>query len=288
MSNIHPVGTDDAEPVRNGSVREGSVGDILLPAHVAAAYHVDRNATRLPGTEGRTFRSGSVAPRREQDAPTVEWTARVLWSLPEKGFRIEQPLAAPDGSWVVDAWTAWTFLVGRPATPADAADVAEAVQALHHELASIPFARHLTDQAGFADRVAWGDDVLPSALPESIDDSIHDLVAIRRTVSGLRDQVIHGDLNFYNILIADGEAPGFIDFSPYWRPPEFAMAIAAYWLGPYLGDTSVLSHFDHVRAFDQMLIRVALRQLLRLIEPEGLEWADEFVRAATVVRQWAG
>lgn len=246
-----------------------------------------RSATQLAGTEGRTYRSGEVVLRREQYAAEMEWTAGVLRSLTEERFRIERPLLAVDGRWSVDGWTAWTFLDGRSAVPDDAPAVAEAVEALHRSLASIPYAPHLTDRAGFADRVAWDDDALPAILPPAIDTAVRRLVAIRRPVPGLRNQVIHGDLNFHNILVAEGQTPGFIDFSPYWRPPEFATAVAAYWLGPYLGDTSVLAHFDHVRMFDQMLIRVALRQLLRLIEMDKLRWADEYVRATDLVLRWA-
>jgi len=76
-----------------------------------------------------------------------------------------------------------------------------------------------------------------------------------------------------------------IDLSPYWRPPEFATAIAAYWLGPYQGDTAVLHHFAQVRELDQMLVRVGIRQLSRLVETGGLEYADEFTRAADVICQ---
>jgi Ser/Thr protein kinase RdoA (MazF antagonist) len=88
--------------------------------------------------------------------------------------------------------------------------------------------------AGLADQVAWGD-VAPPHMPEQIAGAVRALILLCAPVTGLQNQVIHGDLKHHNILIAPGEAPAFIDFSPYWRPPEFAAAIAAYWLGPYHG-----------------------------------------------------
>jgi uncharacterized protein (TIGR02569 family) len=211
------------------------------------------------------------------------WRLEVVHALSAEAFRIERPLRAFDGAWIVDGWTASTFLEGRSATPADAAAVAEATVALHEALASVPYASHLTAEAGLADRVAWGDEALPSPLPAPVDRPIRALAQVRRPVAGLRNQVIHGDLNYLNILIAPEQAPGFIDFSPYWRPPEFAAAIAAYWLGPYEGNTVVLRHFSHIRELDQMLVRVAIRQLLRLVQMNTLAWAEEFVRAADVV-----
>ncbi len=53
-----------------------------------------------------------------------------------------------------------------------------------------------------------------------------------------------------------------IDMTPYWRPAEFALAVFAYWLGPYRGDSSMLSAFTHIREFDQLLIRAGLRTIL--------------------------
>ena len=259
------------------------MSEVRLPAHVAAAFGVDQDAAVLPGTERRTYRSGNVVLRHGAHGSGLLWSLEVLRSLSPEGFRMERPLRARDGEWIVAGWTAWTFLEGRSATPADAADVAAAVFALHEALASVPYARRLTDEAGFADRVAWGDGPLPASLPEQVDRPLRMLIQLRRPVTGLRNQVIHGDLNQHNILIVPGQTPGFIDFSPYWRPPEYAAAIAAYWLGPYHGNTAVLRHFSRVRELEQMLVRVAMRQLLRLVQIDALEWAEEFTQAADKV-----
>jgi hypothetical protein len=39
-------------------------------------------------------------------------------------------------------------------------------------------------------------------------------------------QLVHADLGG-NVLFAPGLAPAIIDFSPYWRPPGYAEAVAA-------------------------------------------------------------
>jgi len=261
------------------------MSNVLLDARVAAAFGVEREAQALAGTEERTYRVGNVVLRDGVEGTALLWKIGVLRQIQEDGFRVERPIATHDGRWIVNGWTAWTFLGGHSATPADAAVVYRGAQSLHAALATIPYAGHLTAEAGPADREAWGDAPLPPQLPEQIATSLCKLVALRRPVARLHDQVIHGDLNYHNILIAPGQPLGFIDFSPYWRPPEFAAAIAAYWLGPYQGDTAVLHHFAHMRELDQMLIRVGIRQLLRLVEAGGLEYADEFTQAADIICQ---
>jgi uncharacterized protein (TIGR02569 family) len=262
------------------------VSEVRLPAQVAAAFGVDEEAADLPGTERRTYRSGNVVLRHGSGGSGLLWSIELLDTLRPETFRIERPIRARSGEWVVAGWTAWTFLEGQSATSADAADVAAATCALHEALACVPYVRQLTDDAGLADRVAWGEEAVPSPLPEQVDRPLCMLAQLRRPVTGLRNQVIHGDLNYHNILVHPGQAPGFVDFSPYWRPPEFAAAIAAYWLGPYQGNTPALRHFSQVRELKQMLIRVAMRQLLRLVQMDALEWAEEFAQAADEVYEF--
>jgi uncharacterized protein (TIGR02569 family) len=262
------------------------MSEFRLPTHVAAAFGVDQEIKVLPGMERRTYRSGNVVLRYGSSGSGLLWSLEVLQALRPEGFRIEQPIRARTGEWFVAGWTAWTFLEGQSATPADAAEVAAATRDLHDALASVPYAPHLTSEAGFADRIAWDEEAMPSLLPEQVDRPLRVLAQLRRPVAGLRNQVIHGDLNQHNILITPGQTPGFIDFSPYWRPAEFAAAVAAYWLGPYQGNIAVLRHFSQVRELEQMLVRVAMRQLLRLVQTNTLEWAEEFAQAADAVAEF--
>ncbi len=144
------------------------MSNLLLDAHVAAAFGVERETQALTGTERRTYRVGNVVLRYGTKGPALLWKIGVLRHIQGNGFRIERPIPARDGRWIVEGWTAWTFLAGQSATPADAA---------------------------------------------------------------------------------------------------------------------VLRHFAQVRELDQMLVRVGIRQLSRLVEAGGLEYADEFTRAADVICQ---
>jgi len=96
-------------------------------------------------------------------------------------------------------------------------------------------------------------------------------------------QLVHGDLSHENVLISEGEAPGFIDFTPFWAPAEFAGAMFANWIGPRLGDVVVLDAFSDEPHFRQLLLRASIRMLLVVSELRGVEdWRTER-RAAELV-----
>ncbi len=113
---------------------------------------------------------------------------------------------------------------------------------------------------GKADRWCWG--AKPDAIHPKVKPLVDQLYDLWRPIEALEPQLIHGDLNPENILIAPHLPPAFIDFSPFWRPVEFALGMYANWIGPRQGDVSVLHCFQQIRAFDQMLIRASLRMLL--------------------------
>lgn len=141
--------------------------------------------------------------------------------------------------------------------------VIAAIQAFHQALASTacpPYLANRDSPFDRADKAAWTDTTID--VDERFTPIIAPLLQRKRPVEGLDAQLIHGDLNEENILVAPNVAPAIIDMTPYWRPAEFAVAVFAYWLGPYRGDTSMLWAFTHIREFDQMLIRAGLRTIL--------------------------
>jgi Ser/Thr protein kinase RdoA (MazF antagonist) len=230
--------------------------------------------------------------RRFADDPAsaaeLQWKIDILRELQGSGFRTERPLVAGGERWVVDGWTAWSFVTGRPATCADAPAVLDAVEALHAALAPLPYRPVLTPL--LADRAAWDEEPLPRDLPAPLAGPLERLAALRRPLPDLRPQLIHGDLHYTNVLIAPAQPPAFIDWGLYWRPPEFAAAIAAYWLGPNLAAMDVLRHFARVPHLEQLLVRVAMRQLLFFVDdgppsPSALREVGVFVRSAELVAQ---
>jgi hypothetical protein len=206
-----------------------------------------------------------VVLRREHSADQVEasWLAETLSQIDQSGFRVPRPLPVTGGGWLAPGgWSAWTFLEGRPATPADAVAIATAITTFHRGLAGISYPPHLRLRDSLydrADRAAWEEGPAP-IVSGPFTESIARLAALRRPLPRLRRQLIHGDLNPENVLIAPGLPPAVIDVAPYWRPPGLALAIAAYWLGPWRGE-DVAPCFAQGRHFDQLLVRAGLRML---------------------------
>lgn len=266
---------------------------VVLSARVAAAFGVPREAHLLAGGFDRnTYRSGHVVLRRLGPDAVAEatWTAELfdrLHRLRSPDFRVPRPLRGAGGSWIVDGWTAETFLEGRAARRSDAPALVAAIQAFHAAIAHEPypdFRRKPVRPPNPWDRAdgwAWGE--LPVPVDPRLVAPLTRLARVRRPLPPLREQLIHGDLNPDNTLIAPGEPPAIIDMTPYWRPAGFAAAVAAYWLGPYRGDEHVLAHFEGVPHFDQLLVRAALRMLLTFRDLSDVGDVDQYAPAIDII-----
>jgi uncharacterized protein (TIGR02569 family) len=276
----------------------------LIDAEVACAFGVRRQVRRMFGSEKRTYlarpldarhSAAHVVLRRFSTNPErqarLQWQLDTLAALQGEGFRSERPIQARDGRWIVDGWTTWTFVEGRVSQGQDAPEVLDAVEAVHRALASVPYSPVLARYPSQADRVSWGEDPLPLGLPAVLLDPLERLASVRRPLEGLRPpQLIHGDMHWSNILIAPKMPPAFIDWGMAWRPPEYAAAIAAYWVGPNRGNEDVLRHFSRVPHLEQLLVRVAMRQLLFFVErgiPTHVPKLGSFGTAAEVVYRLA-
>jgi hypothetical protein len=196
---------------------------------------------RLPGGEGRTYTAGRLVFRREDNRDDATLIARIHARLPRsRAFRVSRPVPARCGSWV------------------------SPVTAFHGALAGLARPRLLARRDSpydRADKAAWGR--MPTGIGPTLTRFVGALARWRRPLLvRQRAQIIHGDLNPDNILVAAHAAPALIDLAPYWRPPGFALAVLAYWLGPHRGDRAVLDAFDHVPDFPQLLVRAALRSVL--------------------------
>src|SRR5215469_815242 len=237
---------------------------------VANAFGVSPDIALLPGGfDQKTYRSGEVVLRYlgEAAADAGNWNADLFDRLDQQGFRVAKPRRATNGSWVVNGWVAEGFLVGHSVTLHDVPAAIDAITAFHRALIGTPLPEYRKDEHTIWDRAdewAWGD------IPERIDPRLYALAsrpAILRTPVHLPDQLIHGDLNPDNILVADQLAPAIIDLAPYWRPAPLALAVLAYWVGPYRGNSAILEHFCGITAFDQMLVRAGLWKTLCQRDP---------------------
>lgn len=222
-----------------------------------------------------------------------QWIAEFTGRLAPGAYRLPQPVKTTNGRWITkDGWTAATFVEGRPATPADIPQCITALAELHRSLAVLgkhPFLDKNETPWGITHRASLDDGPgsVPAArlrIPPQLREPINALLALRRPIRFSKPQVIHGDLNPQNILVADGLPPTLIDFSPFWAPPEFGMAIFANWIGPRQGDGSVLGHFSGIPNFPQLLLRASLRMLYVMAVINRLEdWATSSEKTAAAI-----
>jgi len=270
----------------------------MIPEYVQRAFGLEGPIVRFAGSTTQTYRLGNVVLKRlhrtslesEHSLELAPWLAAELAQIEQVGFRLSLPLATHDDRWMLDdGWTAWTFIAGRPTSDNDVPSVIDAIRALHDRLGHVPKHPLLdanTTAWGFAHRHCWKK--CPQRVHPVLIELVTELYARYRPLPSLRRQLIHGDLNVDNILVTPEQPPGFIDFTPFWAPEDFAIAMFANWVGPRRGDVQVLRHFEGVPHFSQLLLRSAVRMLLVVSELNGVaDWErTPEKRAAELVLGW--
>ena len=250
-------------------------------AQIEKAFDVQGPLLLLPGGEGRTFKAGSAVFRRESDPEEAEFIANVVGSLRTQGFRVAVPLTTQAGGWIsAEGWSAWEYMDGEPMRPGDVPEVIEAVESFHRSLALVskpPYLDRRDSPYVRADRRAW-DEAAVEASSE-LRPFVEKLQAYAGPARTGPAQLIHGDLNPENVLIAPGAPPGIIDLTPYLRPPEYGLAILAYWMGPDRGELEILKKFTSIPNFDWMLVRAGLRELFI---------SDEFLKLGRPIKGGPG
>jgi uncharacterized protein (TIGR02569 family) len=151
-------------------------------------------------------------------------------------------------------------VAGEP-DPRRVDEVVRAGAVFHRAVAAVPHPPHLArrqDPWAYADRLAWDEHAPAGATAPS--PLLEPLFAARRPVD-LPAQIVHGDLAG-NVLFADGLPPAVIDWSPYWRPPAWAAAVAVIdalcW---HATSASVIDRWAHLPAWGQMLIRALIYRI---------------------------
>lgn len=236
---------------------------------------------QLPGGSQPTFRVGHAVLKRVNETSLennhspqlIQWVADFTTGLEVRDVRLPQPIATMDGRWITDdGWTAWTFLDGQHAMLSDIPACITGIAAFHQALARIAKHPLMDDNRtpwGQAHQWCWG--APPPGIQPQLRPLIEQLYILRQPIQTAPFQLIHGDLNPENILIAPGLPPAILDFSPFWAPADFALAIFANWIGPRRGDAAVLKQFAHIPNFAQLLIRAALRMLLVMVVIDRLD-----------------
>lgn len=186
----------------------------------------------LPGGQGSSVLAGPLVlkPHAAEHLAEARWSAEVVERIAGRavGFRVARPVRARDGALFVEGWGATEFLDGelRGAGPQDWPALVEAGRAYNEALRELPRPGLLdlrTHRWALADRVAFG---APYPDPVPAARLLLETLLRQRRPSAEPAQVIHGDLAG-NVLFSPGRPPAVIDFSPYWRPADYALAVAA-------------------------------------------------------------
>ncbi|MEO6502913.1 MAG: phosphotransferase [Jatrophihabitantaceae bacterium] len=216
----------------------------------------------LSGGQGRVWQAGSVILKPVDNQVEAEWVAELATTVAERGFRLSQPAPTVTGAWTVAGWSAWRRLAGSHSVTRWP-DVLRAGVALHQALAAVAepaFLAARDDDWSIAERLSWADE-LPAhpALRAPAERLASQLRPTRRA-----SQLIHGDLTG-NVLFADPAPPGIIDFTPYWRPASFGLAVvvadAVAWHGAGQPLLDVFRLLEPAES-RSMLARAALFRLL--------------------------
>lgn len=232
------------------------------PEHVRAAFGV-ADAEPEPAERGGWICAG-VLLAQAADTREAAWLARTVDGLQVDRVRLGRPLRSTDGRWVVSGWTATRELTGEPEPRHD--EVVAVSLRLHAATAELTKPAFLDGGAEngsmyrLADAAAWGEQEFAVPL-EAGGHWFRDLASARGPL-GLAPQVVHGDL-FGNVLFAGSAAPGVIGFAPYWRPPEWAAAVAVVdalaWGG---ADSGLLERWSSLREWPQALLRALLFRIV--------------------------
>lgn len=234
------------------------------PREVLDAFDVDgEDLVPLPGGQERSWRAGDVVLKPVNDPTEAEWVAEVLSELPEAGFRVSRPTRSRHGRWIEHGWSVGRIVDGVHDHGVERwPEVLDTCRAFHSALAAIDppaFVHARTDPWSIGDRAAWGTDEI--VVHEALRPLVERLRAALAPIV-LDAQVIHGDLAG-NVLYAPGLAPAVIDFCPYVRPADHALAIVvndavAWFDAPW----SIADHVSDVAHLPQLLRRAAIYRLV--------------------------
>jgi uncharacterized protein (TIGR02569 family) len=190
------------------------------------------------------------------------WTAHDVVRVPEP---VPAHLDSHDGAdpvWVVDGWAAHVFVPGRDTELLrEVEEVREASNLFHDCIALLERPDWFDDRDdpwAYGDRVAW-DGVAPMGTPGVL--QLTDRLVEALAPVSSPSQLVHGDI-LPNVLLADGRPPAVIDWPPYYRPAQFANAIAVTDAVTFRGGPlSLLDDWAAGPDWQQLLIRALLYRL---------------------------
>ena len=234
--------------------------------NIALAFGSNNTPKLLKGGQGETYRAGEIvlkpAPQNKEE---LLWSINLLNNLNNKKFRTVKYIKARNDSWVFKGWVAYKYIEGKHRNK-NIEDICNVAVDFHKAIKSIlkpTFLDARKDAWAMADKMAWGELPLPLYFQPTKD--ILTKLQNKRKKLNLKNQIIHGDISG-NILFNKKHSPTIIDFSPYWRPANFAMAVvfvdAIVWNGV---NKNKIKKFQNIKHFEQLIIRALIRRICELV-----------------------
>lgn len=232
---------------------------------VLEAFGAIGKPRQLAGGQGECYRIDNIVLKPTKDAVEASWIADIYSNLVSDQFRVPKPIRANDGSWVFNNWTASEFVEGVDGV-GNYAEAVELSKVFHQALVGVPkpdFFETRNSVWAVADRIAWGE--LPVPNFKLTNEPLKKIFGLLKK-NDLPNQLIHGDWGPGNILFSPNLAPAVIDFSPYWRPADFPIAIMMIDALAYEGaDKSIIDLGKNIKDFDQLLLRALARRICEYI-----------------------
>ena len=222
------------------------------------------NPKKLPGGQNLNYIADDIVFKPAPDNEETNWIADFYTKTKIQGIRLPAPVTNHDGHYVTGGWQAWKYLEGQHNFD-DWTKVIEICKQFHEGIKHLPepafFKNRDQNPWVIADKAAWGEIIIdfhPDLTP-----IINKLQKQLKPVCA-QSQLIHGDFGG-NVLFSQGKDPLVIDFSPYWRPASFAVAVviadAVVWNNAGLDFAEKYCHNNNMI---QYILRAELRRVIEL------------------------
>lgn len=223
---------------------------------VIKAFGGKSEAINLPGGEGSSYRVDDIVLKPVYSKDQTVWNANILSNIRENGFRVSRPIKSINGTWTYKGWHAFKFQEGEEVRGNwnKKIEVSKKFHEALREIQKPDFIGNRNNPWESADISVWQGDL--SFKPE-IRKYTNSLIKLKKPVC-IQEQLIHGDMTG-NILFHQKLKPLVIDFSPYWRPANYAIAIiitdSIVW---EKAPDSLLNSLSNTHENNQLLIRAIL------------------------------